>query len=273
MFRERGGSAVFARYAFNELVSFIAGWAIVLDYTILIAVTSLTVPAYLAAFWAPIDKGALEIIVALAVILAVLADNVTGVNARRIRAPDLRHGGRPGAAGNHRRPRDRARPAPAPPERDDPPRRRLQHPGPGVRAADRDRRLHRPGGGRQPLGGGRRQPALAQASCRPRIRGDRPRLRGDLLRRPLGASRPRWRDHPRHDAHQGTGARRRRGVPAPVGGRRAQVPGRRRRRGRPGGGRQLGHARRVPSGLFAGHQPSDPQRPSGACTPDGGLRT
>ena len=46
---ERGGSAVFARYAFNELVSFVAGWAILLDYTILIAVTALTVPAYLAA--------------------------------------------------------------------------------------------------------------------------------------------------------------------------------------------------------------------------------
>ena len=42
---ERGGSAVFARYAFNELVSFIAGWSIVLDYTILIAVAALTVPA------------------------------------------------------------------------------------------------------------------------------------------------------------------------------------------------------------------------------------
>ena len=40
---ERGGSAVFARYAFNELVSFVAGWAILLDYTILIAVTALTV--------------------------------------------------------------------------------------------------------------------------------------------------------------------------------------------------------------------------------------
>jgi basic amino acid/polyamine antiporter, APA family len=85
MFRERGGSAVFARYAFNELVSFVAGWAIVLDYTILIGVTALTVPAYLAAFWGPVDRGALEIIVALGVILAVLADNVTGINARRIR--------------------------------------------------------------------------------------------------------------------------------------------------------------------------------------------
>ena len=85
LFRERGGSAVFARYAFNELVSFVAGWAIVLDYTILIAVTALAVPAYLAAFWAPIDRGALEIVVALAVIGWVLADNVTGISARRIR--------------------------------------------------------------------------------------------------------------------------------------------------------------------------------------------
>src|SRR5208282_94174 len=38
--QDRAGSTVFARYAFNELVSFIAGWAIVLDYIILIAVTA-----------------------------------------------------------------------------------------------------------------------------------------------------------------------------------------------------------------------------------------
>jgi APA family basic amino acid/polyamine antiporter len=82
---ERGGSAVFARYAFNELVSFVAGWAIFLDYTILIAVTALTVPAYLAAFAAPIGRGALEIGVALAVIALVSVDNLTGVSARRLR--------------------------------------------------------------------------------------------------------------------------------------------------------------------------------------------
>jgi basic amino acid/polyamine antiporter, APA family len=85
MHQERGGSAVFARYAFNELVSFIAGWAIVLDYTILLAVTALTVPSYLAAFWAPLGRGGLEIAVAIAVIAFVLADNVTGVSARRLR--------------------------------------------------------------------------------------------------------------------------------------------------------------------------------------------
>ncbi len=82
---ERGGSAVFARYAFNELVSFVAGWAIVLDYTILIAVTALTVPAYLAAFGAPFGHGALEIAVALGIIAFVAVDNFTGVSARRVR--------------------------------------------------------------------------------------------------------------------------------------------------------------------------------------------
>jgi APA family basic amino acid/polyamine antiporter len=82
---ERGGSAVFARYAFNELVSFVAGWAIFLDYTILIAVTALTVPSYLAAFAAPIGHGALEIAVAFAVIALVAVDNLTGVSARRLR--------------------------------------------------------------------------------------------------------------------------------------------------------------------------------------------
>src|SRR5947199_2586739 len=65
---ERGGSAVFARYAFNELVSFVAGWAIVLDYVILVAITALTVPSYLAAFWGPLGHHTLQIVVALIVI-------------------------------------------------------------------------------------------------------------------------------------------------------------------------------------------------------------
>ncbi len=48
---ERGGSTVFARHAFNEIVSFIAGWAMLLDYIILIAVTSYTATQYLRVFW------------------------------------------------------------------------------------------------------------------------------------------------------------------------------------------------------------------------------
>ena len=35
---ERGGASTFARYAFNELWSFVAGWAILLDYLIVMAI-------------------------------------------------------------------------------------------------------------------------------------------------------------------------------------------------------------------------------------------
>ena len=47
MLRERGGSATFARHAFNELISFIAGWAILIDYLIVIAAAAITVSHYL----------------------------------------------------------------------------------------------------------------------------------------------------------------------------------------------------------------------------------
>lgn len=55
---ERGGASVFARYAFNELWSFIAGWAILLDYLIVMAVGAFAVSHYLAAFWGrPASRG------------------------------------------------------------------------------------------------------------------------------------------------------------------------------------------------------------------------
>ena len=47
MFSERGGSNTLARHAFNELVSFVAGWAILIDYVIVIALAAITVPHYL----------------------------------------------------------------------------------------------------------------------------------------------------------------------------------------------------------------------------------
>ena len=50
---ERGGASTFARYAFNELWSFMAGWAILLDYLIVMAIGACRrSPHYLAAFWA-----------------------------------------------------------------------------------------------------------------------------------------------------------------------------------------------------------------------------
>lgn len=47
MLRERGGSSSFARHAFNELIAFVAGWAVLLGYLIVIALAALSVPHYL----------------------------------------------------------------------------------------------------------------------------------------------------------------------------------------------------------------------------------
>jgi basic amino acid/polyamine antiporter, APA family len=81
--QDRAGSTVFARYAFNELWSFIAGWAILLDYVILIAVTSFSATNYMAAFYAPIGRGNTELVVALGIIVYVAVRNVLGFSRTR----------------------------------------------------------------------------------------------------------------------------------------------------------------------------------------------
>jgi len=83
--QERGGSTVFARYAFNELVSFIAGWAILLDYTILIAVTCFSASQYLKTFWSPLGHRSEALALTLAFIALVVLSNIRGFGARRAR--------------------------------------------------------------------------------------------------------------------------------------------------------------------------------------------
>ena len=155
---ERGGSAVFARYAFNELVSFIAGWAIVLDYTILLAVTALTS----RAIWP--RSGRRSATAALQIAVAFARDRV-----RRVRQPDRRQRHGRCAAGSR---------SPSPTwclqaavivlglalafhphhlTRDDPSRDRADVVRPRVRVPDRRDRVHRPRGGGQPGRRGRRR--------------------------------------------------------------------------------------------------------------------
>jgi APA family basic amino acid/polyamine antiporter len=81
---ERAGSTVFARYGFNELVSFIAGWAILLDYTILIAVTAFSATNYLAAFWGDLGHGSLEVVLALGIVVYVAVRNIRGFSKTRV---------------------------------------------------------------------------------------------------------------------------------------------------------------------------------------------
>src|SRR5438034_9353986 len=72
MFPEAGGASSFARHAFNEVVSFFAGWALTLDYIITIAISAFFVPHYLGAFFPALTHNPGDVI-AGAVVVGVLA--------------------------------------------------------------------------------------------------------------------------------------------------------------------------------------------------------
>jgi APA family basic amino acid/polyamine antiporter len=82
--QDRGGATVFARYAFNELVSFVAGWMILLDYIILIAVTTFSATNYLAAFYSPLGSGTPELLLCFGFILYVAVRNIRGFSKTRV---------------------------------------------------------------------------------------------------------------------------------------------------------------------------------------------
>src|SRR6266576_548591 len=76
---EAGGSASFARHAFNELVSFGAAWAQMLNYVITIAISVIFVPHYLSIFWAPLRTNPWDIIVGVAFTWILVGLNIIGV--------------------------------------------------------------------------------------------------------------------------------------------------------------------------------------------------
>jgi APA family basic amino acid/polyamine antiporter len=81
---ERGGASTFARYAFNEFWSFVAGWAMVLDYLIVMAISAFAVSHYLAAFWGVAGDSGAELLIAGATIAFVAWQNIRGVTAARL---------------------------------------------------------------------------------------------------------------------------------------------------------------------------------------------
>jgi basic amino acid/polyamine antiporter, APA family len=79
MFPEAGGASSFARHAFNEVVSFFAGWALTLDYIITIAISAFFVPHYLAAFFPALGHAPGDVIGGGAVIGILALLNVRGL--------------------------------------------------------------------------------------------------------------------------------------------------------------------------------------------------
>jgi APA family basic amino acid/polyamine antiporter len=78
-FPEAGGSSSFARHAFNEIVSFGAAWAQMLNYVITIAISAFFVPHYLSIFWEPLRENPWDVIVGAAVVVLLVAINIVGV--------------------------------------------------------------------------------------------------------------------------------------------------------------------------------------------------
>jgi APA family basic amino acid/polyamine antiporter len=76
---EAGGSSSFARHAFNELVSFGAAWAQMLNYIITIAISAFFVPHYLSVFWGPLRENPWDIVGGAIVIVVLVALNVVGI--------------------------------------------------------------------------------------------------------------------------------------------------------------------------------------------------
>jgi APA family basic amino acid/polyamine antiporter len=81
---ETGGAATFVRRAFNDQLGFLTGWAVFLDYLIVIALAALFVPHYLgnALGWHALTESPADIFVGIAVIVVMAA-------VRFVRRPSL----------------------------------------------------------------------------------------------------------------------------------------------------------------------------------------
>src|SRR5262245_2015228 len=72
---EVGGAAMFVRRAFNDPLGFLTGWALFLDYLIVIAIAALFVPHYFgsAVGWDGIENSPWDVIAGVGVVLGVAA--------------------------------------------------------------------------------------------------------------------------------------------------------------------------------------------------------
>lgn len=80
---EAGGSANFARFAFNDLVSFIAGWGLLLAYIMTLAISAYTIGPYLSIFF-PFLKGTISgvpvnVIFTICIIFILCTLNIIGI--------------------------------------------------------------------------------------------------------------------------------------------------------------------------------------------------
>jgi len=76
---EAGGSGAFARRAFNDPVSFIASWALMLDYVITICISAFTAANYLGYFFSILHTWPYNSLAAIALVMGLVFLNLRGI--------------------------------------------------------------------------------------------------------------------------------------------------------------------------------------------------
>lgn len=78
-FKDSGGSASFARHAFNDLISFISGWGLLLDYIVTIAISAFSIGPYLSYFIPELTEPSFQIGLTCGLIAILFLLNLIGV--------------------------------------------------------------------------------------------------------------------------------------------------------------------------------------------------
>lgn len=79
MITEGGGSASYARHAFNDLIGFISGWVLMLSYIATVAISAYTIPPYLGYFWPVLKEPIAGTAASMGIILFLMLINVIGI--------------------------------------------------------------------------------------------------------------------------------------------------------------------------------------------------
>ncbi len=78
MLRGSGGSASFTRHAFNDLISFIAGWGLLLDFIVTIAISAFAIGPYLGFYLGVLAYPWAKIALSVAIIAILFSINFFG---------------------------------------------------------------------------------------------------------------------------------------------------------------------------------------------------
>ena len=85
MLPEAGGSASFARHAFNDTAGFVAGWALMLSYIVTISISAFTIPPYLGYFWEELKMSPIAgTATSMGIIILLMTINIIGVRQTSI---------------------------------------------------------------------------------------------------------------------------------------------------------------------------------------------